>query len=230
MSNPLSPSNHPNFDRKEYIYDPDEITEQIAAGQTALYDSPVANSQRAPAITHFTFDECSSAALPPTTLDQPAIQEFATGAKRGTDHSDCYLHLIPPEALYAYGRAFAEGAKKYGLHNWLKGFPFSGLVNHALHHLMKILEGDVSEDHVGHLLWNIGSLAHFMKHRPDLNDLPPYKQANLEFVRINDSTTAREILGDYVNVGKSVFTKEASSPQISKQDIDNFLENHQVGS
>ena len=104
------------------------------------------------------------------------VQTLPTGAKRGTDHADCFLHMIPPEAMYAYGRAFAEGAKKYGEHNWLKGFPYSGLVNHAMHHLMKILEGDMSEDHIGHCLWNIGSLAYFMKHRPDLNDLPPYKK------------------------------------------------------
>jgi hypothetical protein len=165
MSNPLPLSNHPNFK-----------SEQTTEGMTPLYGSPVANSQRGPSITHFTEDECSSAALPPTTSDQPAVEQFATGAKRGTDHSDCYLHLIPPEALYEYGRAFAEGAKKYGLHNWLKGFPFSGLMNHALHHLYAYISGDRSEPHLGHALWNVGSMIHFAKTRPELNDLPPYRE------------------------------------------------------
>ncbi len=105
----------------------------------------------------------------------PENQVFHTGAKRGTDHEDCYLHLIPPEALYAYGRAFAEGAKKYGLHNWLKGFPFSVLMNHAQHHLLAYMGGDRSEDHLGHAIWNIGAMIYFQEHRPELNDLPPYK-------------------------------------------------------
>lgn len=97
---------------------------------------------------------------------------FSTGAQRGSDHEDCFLHMIPPEALYAYGRAFAEGAKKYGENNWLKGLPFSSLVNHAMHHILKFVEGDASEDHLGHCLWNIGALIHFSKHMPELNDLP----------------------------------------------------------
>lgn len=194
-SNPLNPNQDPCV----------ALDEAIAKSLDVYYASPVANSQRempknrGTVVTHSATDECSSAALPPTTSDQPATEQFATGAKRGTDHADCHLHLIPPEAMYAYGRAFAEGAKKYGLHNWLKGFPFSGLVNHALHHLMKILEGDTSEDHIGHCLWNIGSLAHFMKHRPDLNDLPPYNSQRVEYVSIEqeDSREIMEMLTDY---------------------------------
>ena len=100
-----------------------------------------------------------------------------TGAVRGTDHAGCFLHLIPPEALEAYGNAYAEGASKYGLHNWLKGFKFGGLVNHAMHHLLQFIKGDESEDHLGHAMWNIGALIYFRKHRPDLNDLPPYKES-----------------------------------------------------
>lgn len=102
------------------------------------------------------------------------MEVFHTGAIRGSDHADCFLHLIPPEALYAYGRAFAEGAKKYGTHNWLNGIPFSSLMNHAQHHLLAYLSGDRSEDHLGHAMWNIGAMIYFQEKRPDLNDLPPY--------------------------------------------------------
>ena len=99
-----------------------------------------------------------------------------TGAVRGTDLDECRLDLIPAEALRAWGRAFGEGAKKYGLHNWLKGFKISGLICHAQEHLLSFLDGDKTEDHLGHAIWNIGAAIHFAKHRPDLMDLPPYRQ------------------------------------------------------
>ncbi len=104
-----------------------------------------------------------------------STQVFATGAQRGTDHDDCDLSLLPPEALRAYGRAFAEGAKKYGRHNWLQGLPQSNLMNHALQHIFSYLSGDRSEDHLGHAMWNIGAAIHQDVHRPDLMDLPPYQ-------------------------------------------------------
>lgn len=106
----------------------------------------------------------------------PQVAEFSTGAKRGTDHADCDISLLPPEAVRAWGRAFAEGRKKYGTHNWLKGFPQCGVINHALQHLYSYLEGDKSEDHLGHAMWNIGVAIHQQKYRPDMLDLPPYVQ------------------------------------------------------
>lgn len=141
----------------------------------------------------------ATSGLPVLEEVKPEVETYSTGAKRGTDHSDCYLHLIPFEALEAYGRAFAEGAKKYGLHNWLKGFPFSGLMNHAQHHLWKYTQGDTSEDHLGHALWNIGAMIYFSIHRPELNDLPPYKSHQGERgapplkVAIEQLTTAEQV-------------------------------------
>lgn len=105
------------------------------------------------------------------------IAEFNTGAKRGTDHAACDLSLIPPEAMRAWGRAFAEGLQKYGRDNWLKGFPQMSVLNHALQHIFSYIEGDRSEDHLGHALWNIGTAIHQDVNRPDLMDLPPYKES-----------------------------------------------------
>lgn len=106
---------------------------------------------------------------------QPEMTTFSTGAIRGTDMSECLLHMIPPTALRAWGRAFGEGAAKYGKYNWLKGFPISSLLDHALGHIFKFIEGDESEDHLGHALWNIGAAIHFKETKPELVDLPPYK-------------------------------------------------------
>ncbi len=112
-------------------------------------------------------------------MTTPAIAAFETGAQRGTDHADCDLSLIPPDAIRAWGRAFAEGKSKYGEHNWLKGFPQMSVINHALQHIYSYLGGDRSEDHLGHALWNIGTAIHQDIHRPDLLNLPPYPPINV---------------------------------------------------
>lgn len=113
-----------------------------------------------------------------TSHETAEMVQYATGAKRGTAHADCDLARIPPAAIRAWGNAFAEGAKKYGADNWLKGFPQMSVLNHALQHIFSYLEGDRSEDHLGHALWNIGTAIHQDTHRPDLLDLPPYSDTN----------------------------------------------------
>ena len=111
--------------------------------------------------------------LPP----HPNMQ-FDTGAKRGTDATKTRYDLLPPAALQAWAEAFAEGAEKYGVHNWLKGIPSSNVINHALRHIFLYMSGDRAEDHLGHALWNIGVAIHNEKHRPSLVDMPPYQETN----------------------------------------------------
>jgi len=105
---------------------------------------------------------------------QHSVQEFPTGAKRGSDLAGCRLSLIPPAALRAWGRAFAEGEQKYGRDNWLRGFPVTVMVDHAMEHILSFLSGDNSEDHMGHALWNIGAIIHLMENNPELDDRPEY--------------------------------------------------------
>lgn len=76
-----------------------------------------------------------------------------------------------PRALKRLAQTYGEGAAKYGPRNWLKGFPESNLLNHALAHLQMHMSGDKSEDHLSHSLWNIFTLMHFQETRPDLMDL-----------------------------------------------------------
>jgi hypothetical protein len=65
------------------------------------------------------------------------------------------------DIVHYYAKALHEGANKYGERNWEKGIPESNLINHALYHLFKVAEGDTSEDHVSHLVWNIITIIHF---------------------------------------------------------------------
>lgn len=100
----------------------------------------------------------------------PVVNEH--GAKRGTDLAGIPYHMLSRHALRAYAKAMAEGSKKYGDWNWLRGFPISGLIDHAIEHLLQYTNGDRSENHLGHAFWNIATAIEFMNTRPDLDDIP----------------------------------------------------------
>lgn len=102
------------------------------------------------------------------------LHRFETGAVRSSDADSERYDLISPVALQSLARTCAEGAAKYGDHNWLKGMPHSSFLNHALRHLRMYQQGDRTEDHLGHAMWNVMGLIHMSHTRPDLCDLPDW--------------------------------------------------------
>lgn len=90
-------------------------------------------------------------------FDTGAVRSNTTANNRG----DVDYTVVCPAALRSLARTMAEGAKKYGKHNWTKGIPNSNSLNHAMAHLQEYLEGDRSEDHLGHALANIQFIIHF---------------------------------------------------------------------
>ncbi len=93
---------------------------------------------------------------------------FDSGAVRNSDVAGdtdplrpARYDLLDPAALRRWAMTCGEGALKYGDHNWEKGIPLSVLLNHLLAHLVSYMQGDRSEDHLGHALWNLAALIHF---------------------------------------------------------------------
>lgn len=70
-----------------------------------------------------------------------------------------------------------EGDGRYGIDNWAKGIPASNLLNHALEHLFKLLDGDHSEPHLEHAMWNLGKLRWMARNKPEMIDLPRVRKA-----------------------------------------------------
>lgn len=97
-----------------------------------------------------------------------------TGAKRSKDADGVRFDLLSPIVLMNLAATFAEGAHKYGEHNYQKGFKISGLLNHAMRHIQLFLLGDTSEDHLGHAAWNINAAIHFMHIKPEMDDRYKY--------------------------------------------------------
>jgi hypothetical protein len=54
----------------------------------------------------------------------------------------------------------AEGAAKYGEHNWQKGMPLGDTLNHAIAHVYKYLSGDRTEEHLSHAAANLLMAIH----------------------------------------------------------------------
>lgn len=100
------------------------------------------------------------------------MTEFPTGAVRSNDAADVRFDLITPVGLRRLAETCAEGARKYGDRNWLKGIPASEMLNHAIRHIYLYLEGDATEDHLAHAAWNILGVCHFEESSPEMIDIP----------------------------------------------------------
>lgn len=59
------------------------------------------------------------------------------------------FHLLPPKAMFALARVFAEGAKKYAPDNW-RLIPIAEHINHGINHDYLYLANDTTEEHLAH--------------------------------------------------------------------------------
>jgi len=100
------------------------------------------------------------------------LTQFPTGAVRGNDAENVRFDLITPIGLRRLAETCAEGARKYGDHNWQKGIPASAMLNHAIRHIYLYLAGDRFEDHLAHAAWNILGVCHFEEAMPEMIDIP----------------------------------------------------------
>lgn len=94
---------------------------------------------------------------------------FVTGAVRSTDADGVRYDLITPIGLEAVAKVCSEGAAKYGAYNWERGMPVHDLLNHAIRHIYKYLEGDGAEDHLPHAAWGLLAAIHSEVMWPELN-------------------------------------------------------------
>ena len=95
---------------------------------------------------------------------------------RKDDQDKIMMDLLDPDALEGLAAVLTFGAKKYARNNWRGGISWSRVIAALLRHTFAILKGEYNDpesglphiDHVG-CCWMF--LSHFMKNRPDLDDL-----------------------------------------------------------
>lgn len=77
--------------------------------------------------------------------------EVITNAKGGKQHKiDGRFDLVPSFAQERVAQILETGAKKYGDNNWMN-IPMIEHLNHVAFHIVKHLQGDDSEDHLGNM-------------------------------------------------------------------------------
>lgn len=101
---------------------------------------------------------------------QEPRHKYQTGAERSADCDDVRYDLISPVGLRALAKTYAEGAEKFGSHNWENGMPAADMLNHAVSHIFAFLGGDKTEDHLAHAAWNILGAIHSLELWPELNN------------------------------------------------------------
>ena len=99
-------------------------------------------------------------------------REFETGSVRDRAEGKGRCDLLPMCALLRLARHYEAGCAKYGDRNWELGQPISILMDSALRHLFKYMDGQKDEDHLAAAAWNVMGAMWMEEKRPDMQDIP----------------------------------------------------------
>ena len=106
-------------------------------------------------------------------------REFESGAVRDMQEGKGRCDLLPAVALLRLAKHYENGANKYDDRNWEKGIPISVMVDSAMRHLLKYMDGQTDEDHLVAVAWNILGAMWMEEKMPELQDLPSRKKHTL---------------------------------------------------
>ena len=99
-------------------------------------------------------------------------REFETGAVRDMETGKGRCDLLPACAILRLSKHYEAGAKKYDDRNWEKGIPISVMMDSAMRHMLKYMNGDTDEDHLVACAWNIMGAMWIEEKKPELQDIP----------------------------------------------------------
>lgn len=111
--------------------------------------------------------------------DSGGRREFDTGAVRDMEEGKGRCDLLPACALLRLAKHYEAGAQKYDDRNWEKGIPISVMIDSAMRHLLKYMDGQDDEDHLTAVAWNILGAMWMEEKKPDLQDIPSRKKHTL---------------------------------------------------
>lgn len=97
---------------------------------------------------------------------------FSTGAQRDMHSGKGRMDLLPWAAIIEVSKHCEAGALKYGTHNVDKGIPTSSLLDSAMRHAAKYLDGHEDEDHLLAAAWNLLWAIEMRCKKPECVDTP----------------------------------------------------------
>ena len=104
--------------------------------------------------------------------DSGERMEFKSGAVRDMHDGKGRMDLLPWAAIMEVSKHCEAGAKKYGEHNVDKGIPTHSLLDSAMRHAAKYLEGYDDEPHLVAAAWNLLWAIEMEINYPECVDTP----------------------------------------------------------
>ena len=109
------------------------------------------------------------AQVPRKTTDN--MTNFETGAVRDTGGKG-RMDLLPMCALLRISKHMEDALTHYPERNWEKGLPMHSMIDSAMRHLAKYMDGQTDEDHLSAAATNLLMAMWTEEKRPDLQDIP----------------------------------------------------------
>lgn len=116
--------------------------------------------------------ECYAASLHIGIKDSGERTTFSTGAQRDMHGGKGRMDLLPWAAIIEVSKHCEAGALKYGVHNVDRGIPTSSLMDSAMRHAAKYLDGQEDEDHLLAAAWNLLWAIEMRCKKPECVDTP----------------------------------------------------------
>lgn len=99
------------------------------------------------------------------------MTNFETGAVRDTGGKG-RMDLLPMCALLRISRHMEDALTHYPERNWEKGLPMHSMLDSAIRHLVKYMDGQTDEDHLCSAATNLLMALWTEEKRPDMQDIP----------------------------------------------------------
>lgn len=99
------------------------------------------------------------------------MTEFETGAVRDTGGKG-RMDLLPMCALIRVSKHMEDALTHYPERNWEVGLPMHTMIDSAMRHLAKYVDGQVDEDHLCAAATNILMAMWMEEKRPGMQDVP----------------------------------------------------------
>lgn len=98
------------------------------------------------------------------------MEKFETGAVRDTGGKG-RMDLLPWCALLRISRHMENATTHYPERNWEKGLPMHSMLDSAIRHLAKYMDGQTDEDHLAAAATNLLMALWTEEKKPEMQDI-----------------------------------------------------------
>lgn len=110
-------------------------------------------------------------------VNDGATTLYQTGAVRHVSGNKGRCDLLPMCALLRISHHVEDSLANYPERNWEKGMPMHNMLDSAIRHLFKYMDGQIDEDHLAAAATNLLMAMYTEEKLPDMQDIPARLEA-----------------------------------------------------